>query len=75
VSKRKPWALWQALLAASTVLVLLLLTPIVIGLLAGYLSARSGPKTVEIVRYVTSADSTVVPPARSISEVDASPPP
>ena len=56
---------WLVMLIASAAVALLLLTPIVIGLLAGYLSARSGPKTVEIVRYVTTANSAAVPAARA----------
>jgi hypothetical protein len=64
VSERKRWTLWQAVLLTASVLALLFLTPIVIGALAGYLSARSGAKTVEIIRYVTTANSSVVP-ARS----------
>ncbi|MEI9952945.1 MAG: hypothetical protein WDO74_29210 [Pseudomonadota bacterium] len=64
---RKPWSLFRAVLVASSVLVIFFIAPIVLGALAGFLKARSGAKTVEIVRYVTVAHSSGRKPPSSAS--------
>ena len=65
MSERKHWTLWQAVLIASTAIAVSFLALIAVGAFAGYLKARSGPKTVEIIRYVTVASSAGGAPAHS----------
>jgi hypothetical protein len=74
VTARKPWSSFEVLLAASGALALLFLSSLVLAALAGYLSAGSGTKTVEVNRYVSVANSPSAPPARSAPHARSAPP-
>ncbi len=65
MNERKSWSLLKAVLVASSLIVILFVAPIVIGVVAGYLSYTSEPKTLEIVRVVTVPKASAAPPARS----------
>ena len=61
----KPWSSLVVVLAVSGSLALLFLAAMVTAVVVGYLSVPTGPKTVEVVRYVTVANSALAAPARS----------
>lgn len=65
MTARKPWSSFELLLAASSALAILFLSSLVLAALAGYLTAGSGPKTVEVNRYITVANSSLAPLAHS----------
>ncbi len=70
MSARKPWSM-LGVLGISSLLAISFLAALVGVAFAGYLSHRSGPKTIEIIRYVSVASSspaTSAHPPRSAPE-------
>jgi hypothetical protein len=65
MTERKPWGVLPVLLAVSGVIALVYFALLVMGALLGFLTAKSAPKTVEIIRYVSVASSTSTKPAPS----------
>jgi len=61
----RSWSVFQVVLVASSLIVLFYVALFVIGLLLGFMISKSAPKTVEIVRYVSVANSASAQPARS----------
>ena len=52
--ERESWRLFKVLLAGSGLILILFCTPLVVGLVAGFVLHGSHPKTVEVLRYVTA---------------------
>ncbi len=70
MTQGESWRLFKVVLAASSLMLLLFLAPIVVGLVAGFLIYRTEPKTLEIRRVTVHDSSPTSANCRSTSRSD-----